>query len=117
MSETSIKILRPPLLERYYPVVRELRTYLADILESDIRDVLEATQTANSNADVYYELLNTSFVTLKRADAANISPRFKVNPPIMTDMREVSRLSACIRSFTPYLASDYRCIPSQAVEE
>ena len=81
-----------PLLEKYFTVVKDLRTYLTEILElpSPLSGAY-SWDAKEADSTHYRDLLNSSYVALKvPADVKLVVPRFKVFP-VMTDMREVSR--------------------------
>jgi hypothetical protein len=82
------------LLEKYFAIVKNLRTYLAEILElpsSSQLSIAHAWDATEADSIPYHDLLSSSYVALKvPSNLKTVSPRFKVFP-VMIDMREVSR--------------------------
>lgn len=85
MNNPLKHLLTTELLQRYFPVVKDLRSYLSDILETQDGASHLSFLPTEEDTPLYRELVNTSCVALKPCGAP---PRFHTYPP-MTDMREV----------------------------
>jgi hypothetical protein len=92
MSRPSNLSISVPLLEKYFAVVKDLRTYLSEILAlSSPLNIAHPWDATDADSTLYRDLLNMSYVALKApANLKTVTPRFKVFP-VMTDMREVSK--------------------------
>lgn len=82
------------LLYKYYHSVKDLRTYLKDVL--DLEDVEGVTQSpfepVDTDSAAYRDLVDTSFVALK--SEAHKRNNLKAHPP-MIYMREVKHATTC----------------------
>lgn len=78
-------LLTPKLLQKYFPVVKDLRSYLAEILDIQPNDEPHFSLLSDTDTPIYRDLVNTTYVALQ---LSAVQPRFRVFPP-MTDMREV----------------------------
>jgi hypothetical protein len=86
-SASCLPSLTVSILEKYFPVVRDLRTYLTEILEH--QDGNYAFLPDDSDSPTYRDLINTSYVALKFASSTDgRTIRFKAFPPL-ADMQEV----------------------------
>ena len=72
------------ILNKFYPNVKDLRSYLNDLLESSERNS-QVNLVNESDAQSYQELLNLSFVGVRELT----HKKFQFYPP-MLEMREVS---------------------------
>jgi hypothetical protein len=92
MARSLDRSITVPLLEKYFPIVKDLRTYLCGILEMPSSlSTAHPCDATDTDSTQYHDLLNSSYVALKSpANPKIVIPHFKVFP-VMTDMREVSR--------------------------
>lgn len=92
MARSSASPITVHLLEKYFATVKNLRTYLSEILESSSPlSTAHAWDATDADSTHYRDLLDSSYVALKvPANLKTITHRLKVFPA-MTDMREVRR--------------------------
>jgi len=78
-----------PLLGKHFSVVKELKTYLSEILEFPSDASTSTFEPSNTDGPLYHALIDTCYLGINTTNHAKTSwPRFKVFPA-MVDMREV----------------------------
>ncbi|RDB25955.1 Telomerase reverse transcriptase [Hypsizygus marmoreus] len=90
MDESCKPSITVPILGKYFPIVKELRTYLSEILnplshgDYDLSQAIHRFEPRENDCPLYCALLNTSYVALTVEDRT----QFQVFPA-MVNMREV----------------------------